>query len=231
MEFLWEGVVEALRLIARGDREVMHAVYVSLVCTLLATSLAALIAIPYGAWLGLYRPRGRRLQVFLLRVGMSVPTVVIGLIVFGLLSRRGPFGSLDLLYTKSAIVIGELMLAVPLIGALAHGATAGLDRRVLETAQTLGASRWRALVTVVSEQRIGMVAAYLAAFGRCITELGIAVTVGGNLLMRTRTLPSSIQFELSRGDFAKALAPGVILLLLAAVTAAIAHRLAHEEDA
>ncbi len=231
MEFLWEGVVEALRLISRGDREVLHAVYVSLVCTVVASSVAAVFAVPYGAWLGLYRPRGHRLQVFLLRVGMSIPTVVIGLLVFGLLSRKGPLGDLGLLYTKSAIIVGEVMLAFPLIGALAHGATAGLDRRVLETAQTLGASRWRALVTVVSEVRIGMVAAYLAAFGRCITELGIAVTVGGNLLMRTRTLPSSIQFELSRGDFSKALAPGVVLLLLAAITAAIAHRLAREEAA
>lgn len=231
MEFLWEGVVEALRLISRGDREVLHAVYVSLVCTIAASSVAAVFAIPYGAWLGLYKPRGHRAQVFLLRVGMSIPTVVIGLLVFGLLSRKGPLGDLGLLYSKTAIIVGEVMLAFPLIGALAHGATAGLDRRVVETAQTLGASRWRALVTVVSEVRIAMVAAYLAAFGRCITELGIAVTVGGNLLMRTRTLPSSIQFELSRGDFAKALAPGVVLLLLAAITAAIAHRLAREEEA
>jgi len=227
--FLWEGFVEALRLIAHGDREVLHAVYVSLVCTLVAASLAALLAVPYGAWLGLYRPRAHRFQVFCLRVGMSIPTVVIGLLVFGMLSRRGPLGGLGLLYTKSAIIAGELLLAFPLIGALSHGATAGLDRRVVETAQTLGASRWRALLTVISEVRIAMVASYLAAFGRCITELGIAVTVGGNLLMRTRTLPSSIQFELSRGDFAKAVAPGVILLVLAAITAAVAHRLSHEE--
>jgi len=229
LEFLWDGSAEALRLVARGDREVFHAVYVSLVCTLTAVTLAALIAVPYGAWLGLYKPRGHGLQVFLLRVGMSVPTVVIGLLVFGLLSRQGPLGGLGMLYTKTAIIAGELLLAIPLLGTLVHSATASLDRRVLETAQTLGASRWRALLTVTSEVRIGLVAAYLAAFGRCITELGIAVTVGGNILMMTRTLPSSIQLELSRGDFAKALAPGLLLLVLAAITAALAHRLGREE--
>lgn len=228
MGFLWEGFVEALRLVASGDREVFHAVYVSLLCTIVAVTVAAVIALPYGAWLGLYKPRGHSIQVFLLRVGMSVPTVVIGLLIFGVLSRQGPLGSLDLLYTKPAIIIGELLLAVPLIGALTHGATASLDRRVVETARTLGANRPRAIWTVLGEVRVGVVATYLAAFGRCITELGIAITVGGNLLLRTRTLPSTIQHQLGRGDFAKALAPGILLLLIAAGATMAAHLISRE---
>ncbi len=228
MDFLWGGVREAVRLLLHGDATTYHATWVSLLCTILAITLAALLAVPYGAWLGLYRPRGSRAQVFALRVAMSVPTVVIGLLVFGFLSRSGPLGALDLLYTKAAIVVGLVMLAFPLLASLAHGAAASLDRRVVETALTLGAGRWRALLKSLGEARVQLAAAYLAAFGRCFTELGIAITVGGNLKMRTRTLPSSIQLELGRGDFAAALAPGFLLLLLAAVAAMLTHRVSRE---
>lgn len=229
MDFLWDGLREAIRLVASGDADTFHAVWVSLFCTLISITLAAVLAIPYGAWLGVYRPRGHRAQVFALRVGMSLPTVVIGLLIFGLLSRRGLLGDFDLLYTKAAIIAGEFVLAFPLLGTLAHGATASLDRRVAETALTLGASRARTLRKVLGEVRVALVAAYLAAFGRCITELGIAITVGGNLRMRTRTLPSTIQLELGRGDFAAALAPGLLLLLLACCAAIVTHRLSREE--
>lgn len=228
MEFLWQAFVEAARLVARGDEELLRAFGVSLTCTLTSVTLAALVAIPFGGWLGLFPSRGRRTAVFVLRVGMSVPTVVIGLLVYGVLSRKGPLGSLDLLYTKTAIVVGEVLLAFPLLATLAHAATASLEPRVVETALTLGAGRRRALVKILGEVRIALVAAYLAAFGRCLTELGIAITVGGNLALRTRTLPSSIQLEVSRGDFAKALAPGLVLLALACVAAIATHHLARE---
>jgi tungstate transport system permease protein len=228
VDFLWGGVREAVRLLLHGDAATYHATWVSLLCTVLAITAAALLGVPYGAWLGLYRPRGSRAQVFALRVGMSVPTVVIGLLVYGFLSRSGPLGSLGLLYTKAAIVIGLVLLAFPLFGTLAHGAAASLDRRVVETALTLGAGRWRALLKSLGEARVQLAAAYLAAFGRCFTELGIAITVGGNLKMRTRTLPSSIQLELGRGDFAAALAPGFLLLVLAAVAAVLTHRVSRE---
>jgi tungstate transport system permease protein len=121
-----------------------------------------------------------------------------------------------------------VLLAFPLLGTLAHGAAASLDARVAETALTLGAGRWRALLKSLGEARVALAAGYLAAFGRCFTELGIAITVGGNLKLRTRTLPSSIQLELGQGDFAAALAPGFVLLLLAAVAALLTHRLSRE---
>ena len=229
MDFLWEGLREAVRLVASGDAHVFHAVWVSLLCTLLSVSLASLVAIPYGAWLGLYRPRGARPQVFLLRVGMALPTVILGLLVYALLSRRGLLGGLDLLYTKAAIIAGEILLAFPLLATLAHGATAALDREVVETPLTLGAGRVRAMLRALGEVRTAIAAAYLAAFGRCLTELGIAITVGGNLRMRTRTLPSTIQLELSRGDFAGALAPGILLVLLACGAAVVTYRLARED--
>ncbi len=231
MEFLAEGLREALRLVWAGDPTTFHAVYVSLLCTLTSVTVAALVAVPYGAWLGLYRPRGTAAQVFALRVGMAIPTVIVGLLVFALLSRRGLLGSFDLLYTKAAIILGTTLLAFPLLGTLAHAATAGLAREVVETPRTLGAGRFRAMVAALGEVRVAMAAAYLAAIGRCLTELGISVTVGGNLLRRTRTLPSTIQLELSRGDFAAALAPGLFLIVLACGAAALTHRLSREAKA
>jgi tungstate transport system permease protein len=227
VELLLEGFKEAAVLIARGDPGTLHAIWVSLLCTLVAVTLAALCAVPYGAWLGLYRPRSR-VQVLVLRVGMAIPTVVLGLLVYVLFSRRGLLGGFDLLYTKSAIIVGEFLLAFPLLGTLAHGAAASLDPVVVESCLTLGSGRWRALLRALGERRPALAAAYLAAFGRCITELGIAITVGGNLALRTRTLPSTIQLELTRGAFARALAPGLILLALACVAAVLTHRISGE---
>ncbi len=229
MNYITGGVVEAARLVVTGDPEVLHATWVSLSCTLASVSLASAIAIPWGAWLGLFRPRGYRAQVFLLRLGMSMPTVLVGLLVFGLLSRQGPLGGLDLLYTRTAIVTGEVLLAIPLMASLAHGLLAGLDRQVVETALTLGASRPAAMVRILGEVRPGLVSIVLASFGRCFTELGVAVTVGGNIRLYTRTLASTIQLELGRGELARALAPGLILLA-AAAGAAVAVQLLSRED-
>ncbi|MEM7165108.1 MAG: ABC transporter permease [Planctomycetota bacterium] len=227
MGFLIDGVREAASLIAGGDAATLHAVWVSLLCTCTAVGLAAVVAIPYGAWLGCYQPRAR-VQVVVLRMGTAVPTVVIGLLIYALLSRRGFLGDMDLLYTRTAIIAGEFVLAFPMLGTLAHGIAASLDPVVVESSRTLGAGRGRALLRALGECRPALAGACLAAFGRCITELGIAVTVGGNLAMQTRTLPSTIQLELSRGDFARALAPGLILLLLACIAAIVTHRISGE---
>lgn len=215
MGFLWEGVQEAVRLLIGGDRAVLHAAYVSVLCTLTSVLMAAVLALPYGAWLALRRPRLAGPQVFLLRWGMFVPTVVVGLLVYGLLSRQGPLGSIDQLYTKQAIVMGEFLLAFPVLGALTHAAVAQLDPVVAETARTLGAGRLRTLFTVLGEVRLPLSAALLTAFARCFSELGVAVTVGGNLELGTRTLASTVVLDLSRGRFGAALAPGLILLLIA----------------
>lgn len=224
---LIDGAREAISLVLNGDPATYHAVQVSLTCTVIATLLAALLGVPLGAWLGLFRPRAR-LSILMLRVGMSIPTVVIGLLVFALFSRRGLLGDLDLLYTRTAIIVGEFVLALPLLAALTHAATASLDRGVVETSLTLGAGRVRTLFMALGEQRAALSAAYLVAFGRCITELGIALTVGGNLAMRTRTLPSTIQMEIARGDFARALAPGLILVALALVVTLVTYRFSGE---
>jgi len=228
VEFFLEGFVEAFRLVLRGDSEVLHAVWVTVLCTTTAVTLAAAIAFPYGAWLGIHRRDGRGFQVFLMRVGMFTPTVVVGLLVYGIVSRQGILGGLSLLYTKGAIIAGEFLLAFPLIVALTHGAASTLPRRVPETARTLGAGRFRVLHAVLSEVRVGLVAAYLAGFARCLSELGVVLLVGGNFKMETRTLASTITLQVRKGEFGKGLASGIILLVLAVGTAMLAHRLSRE---
>ncbi len=228
MEFFLDGLAEAWSLVLHGDPEVLHAVWVTVLCTTTAVTLAALVAFPYGAWLGVNRRDGRGFQVFLMRVGMFTPTVVVGLLVYGLLSRQGILGGMDLLYTKGAIIAGEFLLAFPLVVTLSHGATSALDRRVPETARTLGAGRLRVLHAVLAEVRVGLVAAYLAAFARCLSELGVALLVGGNFRMETRTLATTITLEVRKGEFGRGLACGIVLLVLAVGTAMLAHRLSRE---
>jgi tungstate transport system permease protein len=225
MEFLLDGVMEAWRLLARGDPQVLHAIGVTAFCTILAVTLAAALALPYGAWLGVSRRDGGGAQVFLMRVGMFVPTIVVGLFVFSLLARRGLLGGLGLLYTRSAIVLGEFLLAFPLMVTLTHGAVASLDARASETARTLGASRWQTVRVVMSEARPGLIAACLVACARCLSELGVALVAGGGIAMQTRTLSATITLELSRGNFSRGLASGFILLVLAVGVALFAHRL------
>jgi tungstate transport system permease protein len=229
VDFLLEGIQEALQRIASGDPESYHAAWVSILCSSVAVGCAALLAVPYGAWLAVRRPFGHRVQVMLLRVGMFVPTVFIGVLVYGILSRRGPLGALDLVYTRRAIMIGEFLLAFPILGTLTHGAIAGLDPRAKETAQTLGASPMRTLFTLMGDARVVLLGAGLTAFARCFTELGIALSVGGNIRWHSRTLSTTMSLELSRGDFGSALAPGFLLILLAVPIAVLAHYLSRED--
>jgi tungstate transport system permease protein len=159
----------------------------------------------------------RSLILVLFRAGMSVPTVLIGLLCYALLSRRGPLGGLDLLYTPVGILLGEFCLALPIVVTWTHGAICGLDPRVGETAFTLGAGRLRRWRTCLSEARLGVMLALLTAFARCFTELGIAMMVGGNIKFRTRTLTTATALETARGEFARGVAMSLILLGLAAV--------------
>ena len=154
---------------------------------------------------------------------MALPTVLIGLLCYAVLSRRGPLGGLELLYTSWGVVIGEFMLALPIVVTWTHGAIRNLDRRAGETALTLGAGPLRRWLTYLSETRLSIVLALLTAFARCFTELGIAMMVGGNIKYRTRTLATATALETARGEFASGFAMSLILLAMAMlITAAIA---------
>jgi len=197
--------------------EVLSAASLSLALSATAVTIAAVPAVPLAARLGLSRSRRRDLFLVAARVAMSFPTVVVGLVVYGLLSHTGPLGGLGLLYTPQAIVLGEIILALPLVIALGASAVGALDPRFAETTRMLHLGRARTALLAVSEARDGFVAAVLVAFARCVTELGVALLVGGNLRGSTRTLTTAIALETSRGDFARGLHLGLVLIAIALV--------------
>ena len=212
---LGEALAAALRLLATGDPQVVAAVVVSLQVALLATLFATLIGAPLGYLVGSHQFPARRAVEVALNTATALPTVVVGLLVYALLSRRGPLGGWELLYTRSAMVIGETLLVAPLMATLTMALVSGADPRIRETALTLGASRVGAAWAVVRELRRGALAALATGFGRLIAELGVALMVGGNIQNATRTMTTAIALETGKGEFAFALALGFILLFVA----------------
>jgi len=230
MDLIWEGIQGALRLIAQGDPLTLEAAARSLWISLLAVSLATLLGLPLGTLLARVPFPGKRWVVLVCRASMALPTVFLGVVCYALFSRRGPLGPLELLYTPWVIVFGELLLALPLVISISHGAVKSLDRRVGETAWTLGAGaprRWR---TYMSEARVGVTLAVLTAFSRCVTELGIAMMVGGNIKHRTRTLATATALETGKGEFARGMAMGLILLAIAVGVTLVTVYLSREEE-
>ena len=223
MELIRDGLTEAIHLLAQLDPLVIGAAARSLWISTVSVVVAGLLGIVIGIWLARREFPGRTALVVCFRGGMGIPTVLIGLICYAMLSRRGPLGGLELLYTPWAIMIGEFFLALPIVVTLTHGAIRGLDSRVAETARTLGAGTLRRCMTYLSEARLGVLLALLTAFARCFTELGIAMMVGGNIALRTQTLATATASETARGEFARGMAMSLILLAIAMiVTAAIA---------
>lgn len=210
-----EALRTALRLLAGLDATVLSAVVVSLEVSLLATLASGLLGVPAGFWVATRRFRGRGIVELGLKTLTALPTVVVGLLTYALLSRRGPLGPLGLLYTKTAMVVGEAVLVTPLMATLAMAVVAGADPRIEETALTLGASRLGAALTVLVEVRRGLLAAVVTGFGRLISELGVALMVGGNIRGATRTMTTAIALETGKGDFALGFALGLILLAVA----------------
>ncbi len=229
MQLFWDGLTDAIRMLVHCDPLVINAAWRSVWVTVVAVTLAGVSGIVIGSLLAQKKFVGRSLLVVLFRAGMSIPTVLIGLLCYALMSRRGPLGGFDLLYTPWGIILGEICLALPIVVTWTHNAIRGLDRRVAETALTLGAGpvrRWR---TYLSEARMGIVLALLTAFARCFTELGIAMMVGGNIKHRTRTLTTATALETARGEFARGVAMSLILLLMALIVAVLIASLDRDE--
>jgi tungstate transport system permease protein len=160
---------------------------------------------------------GRRLALTVVNTALAFPTVVVGLLIYGLLSRRGPLGGLGWLYTWQAIVVADTLLALPIAAALSAAALQSVDPRVRRTALTLGAGPWRAAWTVAREARFALVAVVTAAFGQVVAEVGAAMMVGGNIRGETRTLTTAVALATAQGDFGFALALGLLLLVVALV--------------
>jgi len=186
----------------------------SLLVALAATLIASAVGIPLGVLIAEKSFRGKRAVVTVLNTLLGLPTVVVGLLVYSFLSRAGTFGSLKLLFTVPGIIIGEFILIVPIVTAFAMTAVARTDRDVRKTALALGAGGGQALWTVVRESRFGVLAAVIAAFGRVVSEVGVAMIVGGNIDHATRTMTTAIVLNVAMGNFALALLLGVLLLAI-----------------
>lgn len=215
VDFLAEGVRRAVALIAGGDPDLFGSAALTLRVAVAATALACALGIPAGFALAGRPFWGRRAALVVVNTALAVPTVVVGLVVYGVLSRRGPLGGLEWLYTWQAIVVGDLLLALPIAVALSAAAVEGVDPRIRRTALTLGAGRWRVAWTVAREARFALAAVVTAAFGRVVAEVGAAMIVGGNIRGETRTLTTGVALSTAQGDFGMALALGLVLLVLA----------------
>src|SRR5881409_3707203 len=215
MDFLADGFRRAWSLLVAGDSEVYGIALLTLKVALVATLVSCAIGLPLGYFLATRRFWGRRAALTVVNTALAFPTVVVGLLLYGLLSRRGPLGGLGWLYTWQAIFVGDVLIAFPIAAALSAAAVQGVDPRIRRTAETLGAGRWRAAWTVAREARFALAAVITTAFGHVVAEIGSAMTVGGNIRGQTRTLTTAVALYTSQGDFGLALALGLILLLLA----------------
>jgi tungstate transport system permease protein len=215
VDFLVDSLRAAFILILTLDAEVMGAVWTSLYTSGAAIVLAAAVGIPAGTLLGLGRFTGKRVVLTLLNTLMALPTVVVGLVIYGFLSRQGPLGVWGFLFTPVAMIIGQIVLSVPIVANYTVAAVAGADPRIMNTALTLGAGRLRAAWQLLLEVRFGVMAAVVAGFGRVIAEVGVAMMLGGNIRGYTRTMTTAIALETSKGEFAFGLALGLVLMTVA----------------
>jgi tungstate transport system permease protein len=206
---------EALQLLLSGDAELYGIIARSLLISGMATLVAMLVGIPLGYALARGRFPGRTLLLGLVNTGMGMPPVVVGLVVWLLLTRSGPFGDLELIYTPQAMVIAQFVIATPLVVGFTAASIQALPAQLPDLLTSLGAGRVQALWILSREARLGLLAAVMAGFGAIISEVGASMTVGGNLRGSTRVLTTAIVTETSRGNLPVALALGCLLLSLA----------------
>ena len=215
MDFLFDSLRASLHLIVSRDPVFCHAVWTSLYVSFWSIIFASILGIPAGLVVGLYEFRFRSAPIRLDKTIMAVPTVLIGLLVYGFISRQGPFGSFGFLFTPSAIIIGDALLAAPIVANLALSSVRGANAAILPTAMTLGGDRLQSVLALLSEIRFGMMAAVIAGFGRVVSEVGVAMMLGGNILGYTRTMTTAIALETSKGEFALGIALGIVLMAVA----------------
>jgi tungstate transport system permease protein len=210
-----QGILQAIRLVLSGDPELVEIVWLSLRVSGIALLISTLLGIPCGVLLGLRRVPGHGLVTATLYTGMGLPPVVVGLFVYLMLSRSGPFGALGWLFTPKAMVVAQSIIAFPLVAGLTMAAVRSVDPALRLQVRALGATRLQEAVAVLVEARIGLIAAIVAAFGGIISEVGAVMLVGGNIAGKTRVLTTAIVLNTRQGEFALAIALGIILLIIA----------------
>ncbi|MDH3377919.1 MAG: ABC transporter permease [Gammaproteobacteria bacterium] len=215
MESLADATTEAMILLVSGDRELWEVIVTSFSVSARAIIFATPFALLLSFALAYGRFPGRQFCVSMFNTLLALPAVVVGLLLYVFLSRAGPLGDWKLLFTQTAMVVGQIILCFPILVAMGHAAIQGGDRRAWETSLTLGASRWMAMLTLFREVRFGLIAAVVAGFGRVIAEVGCSMMVGGNILHFTRNIPTAIALETSKGAFSQGIALGIVLMVMA----------------
>ncbi len=215
MDVLGQAIRDAISLLVEGDAQTYEIIARSLRVSLTATLIAFALGMPLGMLLAFGRFPGRRILQAAVNTGMGMPPVVIGLLITVMLWRSGPFGAFDLLYTPTAMVVAQAVIAFPLVAGISAASLQQIDPEFRIQMEALGATRPRALWTVAVEARLPLLAAVMAGFGAVVSEVGAAMMVGGNIEGQTRVLTTAAVMETSRGDFASAIAFGLILLLIA----------------
>ena len=215
MSYFSEDIAAAIHLIFQFDPKIYEIVWTSLKISLIATFFSSWLGVILGIWAAISEFTGKRFLQHLLNTLMAMPTVMIGLIFYGLLSRRGPLGEFGLLYTQTAVVLGEACLILPIIMNMTLVAVQSADNRLIVTLKILGAKSHQQILLILSELRFVILAAIITGFGRAIGEVGAAMMLGGNILGSTRTMTTAIALETSKGDFELGLALGLLLLLIA----------------
>jgi len=215
MGFVAAGLKEALQYIISLDPEVVAITLTSIKMSLASLAVSSVIGLPAGILMAAGEYRGKKLAISAVNTMMSMPTVLIGLLVYSFISRRGPLGGLDLLFTPSAVIIGQAILALPIIISLSITATGGLDGRVFKTASSLGAGKLHSFFMMISEARYAYYSAVAAGGARVLSEVGVSMMLGGNIRGYTRNIPTAIALETSKGEFARSIALGLILLVIA----------------
>ncbi len=214
MESIFNSLASAVSLILHLNPELLGIILLSLEVSGIALAIATVIGLPAGAVLGLKRFPARDLTISTINTFMGLPPVVVGLFLYLLLSRRGPLGFMGLLYSPSAMIIAQTILAIPIVSALCHSAIVSVDPIIRQAARTLGATPVQETLAVIREARYGILSALLAAFGRVMAEVGAILIVGGNIAGYTRVMTTTIALETDKGNFELALALGIILLVI-----------------
>jgi tungstate transport system permease protein len=215
MSYFADSFSAAFNLILSFDHNLYQVVFNSVMISLVAALIAGILAIPAGIVMALNQFIGKQMLQHLLNTLMAMPTVVIGLLLYGLFSRLGPLGHLDLLYTPTAIIIAESILIFPIMMNLAIAAINSADPRLVPTLISLGARSITLTIQVAKQTRFVMLAAVITGFGRAIGEVGAAMMLGGNIEGYTRTMTTAIALETSKGEFEMGLALGTLLLIIA----------------
>jgi tungstate transport system permease protein len=217
MNDIVQGFIEAVKLIVSLNPEVVEITVRSLYVSLSATAFASIIALPIGAYIYFNEFRGKRAVINLLQTLYALPTVIVGLAVFLMLSRSGPFGFLGLLFTPQGMIVAQTVLIIPLITGLTVSALSGINREMRYTIISLGSSQIQSIITILREARFAILAAVLLGFGRAIAEVGTVMLIGGNIRGFTRVLTTTIALNTSMGNFPISIALGIILLGVALV--------------